>query len=246
MTMRPSVPDVHITDSQDAELAEYRPLAGQAVVGLIGGLLAPLALVDPVLWSIPVLGTSFSWWALRRINRTAPAISGRRMALGGLMLSLVFLAAAPADWLVYRWMVRGEARQFSVEWFKYLAQDQPEYAHQLTTAPQARQPLDEHLWAVYRNAPRMRQELENYVKSPLVRTLLALGPKAQVRFYDTASQARDNDNDQVEQVYAVTYEEGGEQKSFFVLVRMARLKLRSGGAGWRILQTEGGYRPAGW
>ena len=49
--MRPSVPDVHITDSQDAELAEYRPLAGQAVLGLICGLLAPLAVVDPLLWS---------------------------------------------------------------------------------------------------------------------------------------------------------------------------------------------------
>ena len=32
--MRPSVPDVHITDPQDAELAEYRALAGQAVLGL--------------------------------------------------------------------------------------------------------------------------------------------------------------------------------------------------------------------
>ena len=43
----PSVPDVHITDPQDAELAAYRALAGQAVLGLIFGLLAPLALVDP-------------------------------------------------------------------------------------------------------------------------------------------------------------------------------------------------------
>ena len=77
-----------------------------------------------------------------------------------------------------------------------------------------------------------------------MRTLLALGPKAQVRFYQTAAQARDNDNDQVDQVYAVTYEEGSERKSFFVLVRMSRLKLRSGGAD--IMQTEGGYRPPGW
>ena len=244
--MRPSVPDVHITDPQDAELAEYRALAGQAVLGLIGGLLSPLALVDPMLWSIPMLGAIVSWWALQPHPRGAPAISGRKMALAGLMLSLLFLAAAPADWLIYRGMVRNEARQFSGEWFKYLAQDQPQTAHQMTVAPPSRQPLDDRLWAVYRNAPRLRQELENYVKSPLVRTLLALGPKAQVRFYETAAQARDNDNDQVDQVYAVTYEEGSERKSFFVLVRMTRLKLRGGGADWRIVQTEGGYRPPGW
>jgi hypothetical protein len=243
--MRPSVPDVHITDSQDAELAEYRALAGQAVLGLIGGLLAPLAMVDPLLWSIPAAGTIVSWWALSRIKRGAPAISGRKMALSGLMLSLLFLAAAPADWLVYRWMVRTEARQFSVEWFKYLAQDEPQKAHQLTTVPQARQPLDDLLWAVYRNGPRLRQDLENYVKSPLVRTLLALGPKAQVRFYDTLGQAHLNDDDLVDQVFAVTYEEGGERKSFFVLVQMARMKTDNG-AGWRIFKTRECFRPQGW
>ena len=58
--MRPSVPDVHITDPQDADLAAYRALAPQAVVGLIFGLLAPLAMVDPLLWAIPLLGTILS------------------------------------------------------------------------------------------------------------------------------------------------------------------------------------------
>ena len=49
LIMRPSVPDVHITDSRDAELAEYRALAGQAVLGLLLGLSAPLAMIDPML-----------------------------------------------------------------------------------------------------------------------------------------------------------------------------------------------------
>ena len=88
--MRPSVPDVHITDPQDAELAAYRAVAGQAVVGLIFGLLAPLALVDPLLWAVPALGVLLSGWALRRIRRSEPALAGRKMALAGLVLSLLF------------------------------------------------------------------------------------------------------------------------------------------------------------
>ena len=244
--MRPSVPDIRITDPQDAELAAYRALAGQAVLGLIFGLLAPLAMIDPMLWAAPVLGAMFSWWALRRIKKNAPALAGRKIAMAGLTLSLLFLAAAPTDWLVYRGMIRDEARQFSALWFKYLAQHQPHKAHQLTTTPQSRRPLDDNLWAFYRNGPRVREDMEGYVKSPLVRTLLALGPKAQVRFYQTTDQARDNGNDQVAQCYAVTYDEGGERKSFFVLVRMIRLKLKDGGAGWRITQAEGGVRPEGW
>lgn len=244
--MRPGVPDVHITDSQDAEMASYRPLAVQAVLGLIFGLLSPLAMVDPMLWAIPVLGLFFSYWALRRIKKSSQAMIGWKIAIAGFMFSLLFLAAAPSDWLYYRWMVSQEARQFAALWFKYVVQDEPTKAHQLTAAPQTRQPLDNKLWAYYRGNVRQRRELENYVKSPAVRTLLALGARAQVRFYQTAGQARNNDNDQVEQIFAVTYEEGGERKSFFVLVRMLRMKLKSGGAEWRILGAEAGIRPEGW
>ncbi len=79
--MRPSVPDVHITDPEDAELAAYRALAGQAVLGLIFGLLSPLVLVDPLLWSLfPALGVILSGWALRRIKKS-DSLTGRKMAL---------------------------------------------------------------------------------------------------------------------------------------------------------------------
>ena len=244
--MRPSIPDVHITDAQDTELAVYRALPGQAVLGLIFGLLSPVALIDPMLWAIPLLGVVFSGWALRRIKNNAPAMTGRKMALVGLAFSLLLAAAAPADWSVYRRMVRNEAEQFSALWFRYITQDEPQKAYQLTVTPQTRQPLDDRLWAFYKNAPRIRQELESYVKQPLVRTLLALGPKARVRFYQTSGQTRENNNDQVGLLYAVTYEEAGESKSFFVLVRLERRKLTSGEAGWRILGADGGVKPEGW
>jgi hypothetical protein len=244
--MRPGVPDVHITDPQDTELAAYRALPGQAVLGLIFGLLAPLAMVDPLLWIMPALGAVMSWWALRRIRDNAPAMAGRGMAWAGLTLSLLLLAAAPTDWLLYRGLIRREAQQFSALWFRYLLHDEPQKAHQLTTRPQFREALDARLWAVYRNSPELRGDLENYVKRPLVRTLLALGPRAQVRYYDTIGQSHEGGREFVEQAYAVTYEEEGQRKSFFVVVRLARMKFVSGEAGWRILQTEAGVRPEGW
>ena len=102
---------------------------------------------------MPVLGFFLSWWALRRIRKSASAMAGRKMAMAGLALSLLFLAAAPTDWLVYRWMIRDEARQFSGLWFKYLTQDEPQKAFQLTEPPQSRRPLDDRLWAYYRKDP---------------------------------------------------------------------------------------------
>ncbi len=244
--MRPSVPEVHITDPRDAEYAAYRALAPQAVAGLIFGLLAPLALIDTLLWIMPALGLFFSCWAIRRIKNNASALTGRGMAMAGLTISLLIAVAAPTEWLVYRCRVRDEARQFSALWFRYLVQDEPQKAHQLTMPPQRRLPFNNRLWDFYRNNPRPREALKGYVSSPTVRTLLALGPRSDVRFYDTAGQIRSDNDDQVEQLYAVTYEEDGERKSFFVAVRMSRPKLTGGKSGWRIVSAEGGVLPEGW
>jgi hypothetical protein len=246
LTMRPSVPDVNITDPQDAEYAAYRPLAVQAVVGLLFGLSAPLALLDPAFWLAPVIGLFFCTWALRRIKRGEAAPTGRKLAWAGLALSLLFLVAAPTDWLVYRRIVRNEAQQFSMLWFRYLTHGAPQKAHQLTVPPQSRQPLGENLWSFYGKNARMRKTLEGYVELPLVRTLLALGPRAMVRFYETAGQSHGGNDDVVESVFAVTYEDEGEKKSFFVNVQAYRTELADGSAGWRILNAGGGVKPEGW
>ena len=132
--MRPSVPDVHITESLDAELAEYRSLAWQAILGLIFGLLSPLAMLATGLWVMPILGAIFSYWAIRRIRKYAPAMVGRKMAWAGMALSLLFATAVPADYLAYRWIIRSEARKFADLWFTYVAQDEPQKVHQLSSA----------------------------------------------------------------------------------------------------------------
>jgi hypothetical protein len=243
--MRPGVPDVRITDAQDEQLSAYRPISGQAVVGLLLALLSPLALVDVMLWVFPLAGTALCWRALRTIRRSDEAVGGRGMARAGLALSLLVLIAAPTDWLAYRWMLRGEARQFSQQWFDFILRDQPEKAHQLTVAPQYRQPLDERLWGYYRNNPKARQDLEGYVASPTVRTLLALGPKARARFYKTAGQSRMQDVDEVQQLYAILYEEDGQLTSFLVAVRLTRNPLGGGRFGWRLVGAEGGVKPEG-
>ncbi len=243
--MRPSVPDVHITDSEDQELAAYRVLAGQAVLGLIFGLLAPAALVDPLLWFVPVLGILLSVWAIRRIKKD-DSLTGRKLAIAGLMLSLVFAAAAPTDWLAYRRSLYNEARQFSLLWFEFLAKDEPHKAHHLTVPPQVRHLLDENLWAAYRSDPGLRHALRGYVQTPLIQTLLALGSRAHVRFFETLGQDYGNGHDIVFQSFAVTFEEEGEKKSFFVAVQLWREKLANGRSGWRIAETTTGVRPEGW
>ncbi len=242
----------HLTDFQDAEVAEYRSFSGWAVVALLIGILSPLALADPLVWAVPIAGIAISSWALRRIKQNAPALLGRKTALAGLWLAAFFLAVASSDWCYHRWLIRSEARQVALFWFELLAKNRPESALQLTLSPESRQPLDARIWDFYKNTKKWRKALRNYVaegkpQEPprLVRTLLALGDSAQVRYLSTLSQIYIESQEWLTQLYALTFEEAGEKKTFFISIQLARVRLSNGRSSWRIIGAQGGVGPDG-
>lgn len=242
-------------EAVDAETAQYRPVSKLAVAALVVGLLAPLAVIEPMLYLIPLAGILVGGLALWQIARSDRTLLGRKAALAGLVLSVGLAAAAPGHWITYRWLLRREARQFAAAWFDLLAEGQPQKAFQLTRHPDYRQPLDDSLWSYYKENPQQHQELWSYVgngrRGPfdngpqLVPTLLALGPKARVRYFGTDGQGRVDGVDTVHQVYAVTYDDGGQAKTFFVGMELKRFLAKpTGRASWRITHTDGGVRPA--
>jgi hypothetical protein len=239
-----------LSEASDDGLA-YRSVSLTAVWGLIFGVLGVFSLAIPLLWLVPLLGVALSALALRRIARDAPTVTGRKAALAGLFLSVVFVVAGPAEAIGYRLWVEREARQFADYWFEFLRQNEPQKAHQLSLAPGVRPPMDAALWEFYRQGPRWYEELGAYVAQPAIRTLLALGPKAEVRFYHIAQHDRQDERDVVEPIYAVTYLDGRQKKTFFVLLSLERQRYRSsdgdrlrlGHADWRIHRVDGGVRP---
>ncbi len=97
----------HLSVDPDADIVEYRALCVLAVAALILGLASPLAVVDPLLWTVPICGTIVSAAALWRIARNS-SLTGRRLALAGLWLSVVFAVAGPVDWRLYRRFCAGK------------------------------------------------------------------------------------------------------------------------------------------
>lgn len=221
---------------QDAEIAQYRALSAPAVAGLILGLAAPLAMVVPMLWGVPLAGIACSTVALWRIARNAPALAGRKAALAGLTLSVLFAVAAPTHWSVYRGLVRREAQRFARCWFEFLADNQPHKAHQLTHSPEFRRPLDDKLLDHYAENSST-EELDLYVARPPVRTLLELGRKARVRYCTTSYQAHEGRRDILYQVYAVTSGDGGRDETFFVGLELKREILDTGRANWYLVDA---------
>ena len=225
---------------------EYKPLSGLAVAGLVCGLLSPLAFVGPVLCVFGIAGVVLSVAALVRIGTDSPAITGRKLALVGLVLSTLCVSIAPSHRLVSRYLLRNEARRFAPAWFRFLGDDQPCKAHQLSTPPENRLVLDDQLRDAYAKDDELAEELSAFTENAAVRALLALGDGVRIRFYETQFQGREFGNERVDLLYAVTFEEEGRKKTFFVGLKMIRVAdAGDGRASWFINDVRERDRPEG-
>lgn len=216
-----SISSVHMTESQDQELAQYRTLSGQAVVGLLFGLASPLALVDPLLWAIPVVGIFLNLWALRIIKREPTVLAGRKRALCGLFLSLAMVGAVPASIYASRVLIQQQAQQVANEWFARLRDGKLENAKALMPRPSSKKSIRE----------------DTIGNDPLIKELLALGPRGHARFVRSTGQIQSGKKIEVALVYCVTYDEAEGVGKFFVTMLLRR-ELRQGEYGWTIVKAK--------
>ncbi len=237
-------------DAADDEVARYRAFSSLALAGLLAGLLSPLVMFTPLFWFVPLAAVVLSGLALRRIATRRPDLVGRPLAVAGLMLGAVFLVAPPVDDLVYRYLLRQQARQFAEIWIDAVRHGEKFKAHHLMIDPRHREPLEDNLAEFYRRRDAYRQKLKSFVDEPTMRTLFALGEDAEIRFYETIAE---DPQDEVQQIYAVTYRDEQEEqeelkrRTFFIALIMQRsIDTKSGRAGWTLIRVDGGVRPPGW
>jgi hypothetical protein len=225
------------------EASEYRAFSPAAVGSLICGLLSPVSLVGPLLLIFPVLGVGLAVVALRSIANSQGELVGRRVALAGLALSIVFGTAGPVQSATTAMRLTAAARPIADRFFEFLRHDEPHYAHQLTTVPANRRVLNENLWSYYGGNQANRDDLTKWASQPLMRFLLEQGDQAQVRYYGPGSVSVVGDPQYADLIYAVTHPVASGQQTFFVRVTVERRTLQSGEIFWRITGVEGGYRP---
>lgn len=232
--------------SQEADREEYRALSGWAVAAAALGAISAVALVDPVAWLAPLLGVLCGLFALRRIARRAPDLTGRKAAIIGLSLSLFFGSLAVGQWTISRQLLLRQARQMDLAWFDALAAGQPQRAFLFRFRPEERPADDDRLWAAYRSDPKLRDALEKFTAERFVRTMLQLGKKATVRYYATENIRRQEGDHLVTQLYAVTFDKDGKKTSFFVRLVNQRTTKTAPSAdkiGWRIVGIDAGVQP---
>ena len=237
-----SLAEAAIADASEKDLREYGAVSRLSVAALGLGAISFLALFSPPLLIIPVLAAFAAWRALVGIRESHMALVGRKAALAGLALSIMFATAVPAEYAATRWWLTKEADAFARQWFDYLRQAEPIKAHQLSISPELRRSLKnrEQLLEYYR-VQDARDDIKYFLADPLIRVLLRLGDKAQVRLYANEGFAVRLLRYTVTNLYAVSYPDDTKKKTFFL--RLGLEKSRSVVDGWQITTYDGGVRP---
>ena len=106
----------------------------------------------------------------------------------------------------------------------------------------ARLPLDETLEDFFAHNPRQRKQMDVYFENPLVRRLLALGKKAEVRF-DREVHGMGDRAETLQLFYTVRCDTPQGPKTFSAHLGLEWFPLGKGLANWQMVYA--GEGPAG-
>lgn len=224
---------------------EYQPVQGWSVIGLLVSLAAPLALVGSALVIVPIVGALANLIALWRV-RLEPQRPGKLAALIGLSLSLFFMTIPIARVVAARIMLPQQAAPMANAFFEYLKKGQPERALLLHLPADSRQPVDENLWLFYRGNNESKEELMKFVNQPLIRTILALGERAEIRPAGTNGVAVERNRALLDFYYTITFkDDAGKKKTILMSLLMERKPAQNPALDpWRIRDFSGPLDPS--
>ncbi len=216
---------------------EYRSVEPWAIYGLVLGIVSPVALLAPILWLVPPAGILANLVALRRIDLHANRV-GRAAALAGLALCVLFGVMPIAKMATAYVLLRDQPREVADQFFEYLRDDRPEKALILRSMPAFRQLHEDDAdpWLIYRINEDAKRDVTSFVNMPLVRALLALDGRAEVRYFKTVGMGTSGAKAEVNYWYTVTFDDdSGKKKTFLVGVLMERVPSNDPGLNpWRV------------
>ncbi|HEV3345069.1 MAG TPA: hypothetical protein VG125_32130 [Pirellulales bacterium] len=223
----------------DDNLGQYRAVSGLAVAGLLTGLFSILAFVHYLLYGVPLASIVINLLALRRIAEASPALIGRKAALTGLALALIFLIAAPVQEAVYDRDLHVQSLQVAEEWFRSLREDRPELAYRLTQFPTSAAMRQQDAVKNYRGVMVLSERLQKYLRESPIELLLKLGKRAHVRFCANQDIWSEREMEGVRDYFVVTVGKGPQAVSFFISLGLTRTKdVGTGEILWQITKAE--------
>ena len=110
----------------------YHTLSVLSIVSLILGFAAPLCLIAPLLFAIPIAGVAVALLAIRRISASDGILFGRRAAVVALGLCVASMCASITRSTLAQQMLSRQARHAALEWFALLEAGDAKAAFDMT------------------------------------------------------------------------------------------------------------------
>lgn len=116
----------------DDALPQYRSVSWVAILALILGLVAAVAVFNPLLVTLAVAGTGLSLFALGQIARQPEVLSGRGLALTALFLSVFLMAFVPSRLALRSRVLQHRGQELADTFLSRLKEGKTYEAHQLS------------------------------------------------------------------------------------------------------------------
>ncbi len=225
---------------EEGEAVEgYRPICGLAIAGAVLGVLSVTAFVNQLFWALALIAAGVNGAALWRIAVSGQALAGRRAALVGLTCSVLFGSMAVTNTLLEPARIRGDARRFAFEWLAELQHGKIERAHQRTVSFPRRLGAERPTEFLYKESAVLKRDVQQYASQEPVRTLAALGERAQVRYVRNERFEIGVDDRWAEDVFEVTVDRDGRRTTCPLKVTLrAWRNLLTKEWGWEVKSAE--------
>jgi hypothetical protein len=162
--------------------ADYRTISVLALVSLVLGLTAPLCLMAPLLFALPIAGVALALLAIRRIAVSDGALIGRAAAMIGLALSIASMTAAYTHTTLVQELLSWQSRAVALEWIALLQAGKTEQAFEQTVASKQGPPPPAPAGAPEATAQPQVPPIDTFRQDPVVQFLLDHAQGASVRY----------------------------------------------------------------
>ena len=195
------------------------------------------------MFPIAVFAIIFGLLSLSRIKKRPEIFVGRKAALLGLGLAILFASMGVARHFTTEYMIRTQAKTIGQEFLGMIAGDHPELAFQWVLSPKERCQSAASIWAFYRSNAEAGKKLREFIDKEGVRALLAIGEDAKIYPVGQSGYTVTSGTASVDQIYAIDFQTDGKEKTFFFGLLMRRFKGKNGAPQWMVIDYAGGLDP---
>ncbi len=244
-------PDYAFSADAEAEGERFRSFSRMAGLSIALGLLSSLVLVHPLFLFVPIIATVLAIVALKQIALRPGELTGRPVALCGLILAMFFAGLGPTRAYMAHKLLLDDARRFSDRWVELVREGKLYEAYELHLRPPERQLPGSDFQQYYGILPKVIEKprmtpmeyslgrlqprnaiLAFYAEAPL-KQMVEAGPDAKIAFEEVTSIDRHRGTDIVALRYVMTYNEDGREETIRFHIEMRRnYNARSGGQWW--------------